>query len=259
MSFCLRTFNALGAIGLAFGQSTWLGPAQFAHAQAIPLSLVVPNTFVEGTIEVLEPPMIDGTRLVIQAWIEAPSLFASLDALTVGRGNLGSCTRRLYWVGPTRLSRSPTDGVLAVTSRARYELWICESWLTTLLSRDTKTIDMLAWPSWNAEDRSLALTYRIDNIRNFPNDLENLLQRLGVEFSGRNRVYVSNSADFEQLGLNLRAWQLHDLNEGRGIAISLTIDMDAGAATALALRHIGSADLVPEMGEAMLGLLNWRY
>lgn len=135
----------------------------------------VPQIKIDGQeIGVLEDIDISGgdnddrTRITLTArfW----NLPRDLDANLKARGNiLGKCSQRLYWVGNTRITEY--GPILRLTSRLRYEQWLCSSLFKTRLLRDTKTVRWSVFinPSSLAD---LSVHIRLDDVVNFPDDLE---------------------------------------------------------------------------------------
>ena len=97
-----------------------------------------------------------------------------IDDFITSKGDLPrSCSKRLYWVGNTHVRNTGRN--LDLSSRVRYEQWLC-AWLKTWLFRDTKTIDWHLEIQWGRRDSSeRILVAQVDNIRNFPNWLEDWL------------------------------------------------------------------------------------
>ena len=97
-----------------------------------------------------------------------------LDQVLGARGNIGSCSRRLYWVGETSV-RGYGDA-LSLSSRVRYEQWICGFLGDHRILRDTKTVE---WRLFVEADRldSIRISAQVENVRNFNNALE---RRLGL-------------------------------------------------------------------------------
>ena len=97
----------------------------------------------------------------------------TIDRVLSGRGNmLGGCSSRLYWVGGTTVRHY--GAALGLSSRVRYEQWVCGFLGDHRIFRDTRTVD---WRLFVEPDRldNLRISAQVDNVRNLQNDLEQLL------------------------------------------------------------------------------------
>ena len=116
----------------------------------------------------------DASTLVVRLTANFPSFTHALDHILVTRGNLGSCSKRLYWVGNTSIRE---DGAsLALSSRLRYEQWACGLPIIgdKRIFRDTKTVDWRVFVVPALLD-NLRVTAQVENVRNLQNDLEERL------------------------------------------------------------------------------------
>lgn len=120
----------------------------------------------------------DVDRLVVTTPIEFHSFTGTVDAYLQGRGDfIDGCSKRLYWAGDTSIRG--TGEILKLSSRVRYEQWICAKIfgkrLKTRLFRDTKTVH------WNLylDKEKLKIVARLKDIKNFSDSLE---RRLGLTF-----------------------------------------------------------------------------
>ena len=128
-----------------------------------------------GAIEGLriQPAADNPSRHLVQLTASFPGFTGTLDRILREQGNFGSCPSRLYWSGGSSVRR---DGAsLALSSRVRYEQWVCSSfWGKTRIFRDTKTV------AWRISVESspldeLLLVAEVDNVRSLQDDLERLL------------------------------------------------------------------------------------
>ena len=128
-----------------------------------------------GTVESIQFENVEN-RSLIYLTARFVSLSSVLDAHLAQKGNLlGSrCSQRLYWAGGTSVRAA--ESALYLTSRIRYEQWICTSLFKTRLLRDTKTLDWKISVGPGPID-DLRIITQIENLRNFPNDLETSLRR----------------------------------------------------------------------------------
>ena len=199
-----------------------------------PLSDLVPNLPVSGTLAVTGDPKREGDRISASVTISAPDLFRDLDALGRGRGNMGSFEHRLYWVGPTSLSGIEDGRVVRLASRARYENWIRIKVLFDEIKnknfQDTKGKDLTVEPDWLPGEKLLRLEYRLDNIRNFPGELERILQDLGVRFGGETELRITDDAAFAALDPEIHSWTARAINNNAGLAFDVDLSVDAAAA-----------------------------
>ena len=115
----------------------------------------------------------DSSTLLVQLTANFPGFTGTLDRMLRQQGNFGSCPSRLYWSGGSSIQR---DGAsLALSSRVRYEQWVCSSWFgRTRLFRDTKTVDWRIFVEPAPLDE-LLIVAEVDNVRNLQDDLEDLL------------------------------------------------------------------------------------
>lgn len=253
-----RGFNrCLSHVGAAIGLTVGLFFAGPVTSQPVPLSHLVRDISVSGTVDFTSLPELQGDRLAMGLRIEVPTLFAHLDAIATARGNMGSCSRRLYWIGPTRLTRIDANGAVRLTSRVRYEQRTCGR-IKITWGRTTRQVELTLRPEWIAENRSVRLNYRIDNIRNFPNWLESLLRELGVDLSGHSTITAGEGEMLDRLDPDIEAWAFESLNDGRGLAITIEMRVDGAAGLAMVFAEFGLTDLVPELSRSLISLMDWR-
>lgn len=96
-----------------------------------------------------------------------------LDQVLGARGNiLGGCSSRLHWAGETSV-RGYGDA-LSLSSRVRYEQWVCGFLGDHRVFRDTKTVE---WRLFVEADRldSVRISAQVENVRSLQNDLEQIL------------------------------------------------------------------------------------
>ncbi len=129
------------------------------------------NDAIEVTIskESLGQPRIESELI-----IDFDNLPHVVDSKMKALGNMGSCSRRVYWAGNTKVKgRGET---LQLSSRVRYEQWACSkifgNWLRTRIFRDTKTVLWSLFLDWKEEP---VVTAQVDNIKNFPDWVEEKL------------------------------------------------------------------------------------
>jgi len=137
----------------------------------------------------LSSPANTQDRTTVVLPIVISNIGAELDRRLIAKGRSGSCSSRLYWVGPTRIT-GQTGQTLHFTSRARYEQYACGVRRYGIFGpredvrifRDTKRLD--ANVGFVITDSEIAVRGELTNIRNFPNDLENILRNLfNIDFA----------------------------------------------------------------------------
>ena len=109
--------------------------------------------------------------VVLEARIASPA--ETIDRVLSGRGNmLGGCSSRLYWVGGTTVRHY--GAALGLSSRVRYEQWVCGFLGDHRIFRGTRTVD---WRLFVEPGRlhDLRISAQVENVRNLQNDLEQLL------------------------------------------------------------------------------------
>ena len=214
-------------------------------ARAEPLGEVAfsdlnPDTDVTGTLIVQSLTPVDDT-LELKLTAVAPRLFEELDAKGQGRGNLGSCELRLYWVGPTRVRAAQALRV-DVTSRARLEGWSCFLGKTRLL-RDTKTLDFAITASWAAQPTAIDLNVDLTDIRNFPDELEGVLRDLGVSMSDTTDLPLGKPEDLAALKPRIAALAFSAEPGGVGLTLDATLVLDRAGAMSLLIKPGSGAEL----------------
>lgn len=119
-------------------------------------------------------------RVTLTLPVPIASLGTELDTHIKARKRGGSCSKRLYWVGPTRII-GQTGDTLHMSTRARFELWTC-GLIKTRILRDTKTLD--ANVRFIVTDDAISVRGELANIRNFPNWAEHILKAwFNVDFA----------------------------------------------------------------------------
>lgn len=114
------------------------------------------------------------SRLLISSTARFDSFSRTLDRILTSRGNFGSCPKRIFWAGNTSIRDAGES--LALSSRARYEQWICSSTLgfKTKLFRSTFTVHWRLFIR-PGEIENIRIEARLENIDDFSDSLEELL------------------------------------------------------------------------------------
>lgn len=130
-----------------------------------------------------------GDRTTVSLPVVITNIGAELDRRLIAKGRGGSCSSRLYWVGPTQIT-GQTAQTLHVSTRARYEQYACGVRRGLFvgpkkdfyIGRDTKRFD--ANVRFIVTGDEIAVRGELTNIRNFPNDLEKILRKwFNVDFA----------------------------------------------------------------------------
>lgn len=199
---------------------------QTNHA-TIPIRDLFGDLGVTGDL-VIDSIAPDGDRCAISVTIAAPALLSEIDRLGRAQGNVGSSRNRLYWVGPTRLREVQSPGYIFLSSRARYESWtyvdLGFDTVKTKNFQDTKGIDLRLSVVWNNETDTLALSYEIQNIRNFPGALETALRRIGLRFGGSSTLDLPKTTEMERLDPEITAGPtFQPSTDGKGLTINAIV------------------------------------
>ena len=103
-----------------------------------------------------------------------PSFTQTLDRVLGSQGNFGGCSSRLYWAGSTSIGQYGTS--LVLSSRVRYEQWVCGIPLLgdRYIFQDTKTVDWRLFVDPARLD-NLRISAQVENVQNLQNDLERAL------------------------------------------------------------------------------------
>lgn len=222
-----RIFHLMAVALLAAG----LGHGAGAQIASFALMDVAPKSPVPGIVTV-DTVVRAGQDYRVTLTVHSDTLFADLDQIGRAQGNIGSNTSRLYWVGPTRGSHV-AGRTTFVTTRARFEHWAIIKLLfdtvKTKTIQETKTVTISVVPTWSPP-RTLSLAYRIENIANFPDDLERRLQHLGVSFGGRTTVTIADEALFEALNIRVHDIKPRLIADGRGLALNIDVSLNRAAA-----------------------------
>ena len=130
----------------------------------------VENIIIEGDDE-------DSSRLLINLTAKFGSFTQDLDRFLRSKGNFAKkCSTRIYWSGNT--SVRGTGKGLRLSSRLRFEKWICKKVfgkaIRTKIVRDTKTVHWRLFIK-RARIDQIRISAQVENIKNFPDDLEKLL------------------------------------------------------------------------------------
>ena len=120
----------------------------------------------------LEPAHDDSSSFLVRLTASFPAFTNTLDRMLREQGNFGSCSQRLCWAGQSSIRRYGAS--LAMSSRVRYEQWVCGFLGDHRIFRDTKTVDWRISVEPAPLDR-LQLIAQVDNINSLQNDLELLL------------------------------------------------------------------------------------
>ena len=149
--------------------------SSFAPARAAPPSIDVKGVHI-GTIDGLRLASNpdDPSMLLVHLTASFPSFTHNLDHLLREKGNLGSCSKRLYWVGESSIRQDGSS--LALASKIRYEQWACGLGIIKdkRIFRDTKPVDWRVFVAPALLD-NLRVSAQVENVRNLQNDLEELL------------------------------------------------------------------------------------
>ena len=128
---------------------------------------------VIGAIEglSLQSAKDDSSTLLVQLTASFPAFTGTLDRILRNEGNLNSCSQRIYWAGRSSIRR---DGAsLALSSRVRYEQWICGFWGNHRIFRDTKTVHWSISVKPARLDK-LLIVAEVNNVKSLGDDLERL-------------------------------------------------------------------------------------
>lgn len=218
-----------------------------------------PGSPITGQIRLDEATRQDDRlRLAISGHF--PNVLDELDQQMRQRGNMGEeCGVRVFWTGPTRL-RSGGEA-LFLTGRARFELWACArifgETIKTKALQSTHDLDISLRPVWDPSTRDLWLDVRLDNIRDFPGEAEQILRRAGVRFSRRVAVPLGAPDRLQVLAPVLeRLW--FDPSGDRGAALRLELSADFTATIAL-LREETGIDLTSLLADSLRRFGGWLF
>ena len=121
---------------------------------------------------------IDNQKLSISLTVNFSDFTKNLDQILASKGNFGSFHTRIYWNGNTSVRN--TGKSLGLSSRLRYEKWWSKKVLGKRIKgrifRDTKTVYWRLFINPASKDK-IKIDARVENIRNFPNDLERFLTK----------------------------------------------------------------------------------
>ena len=154
----------------------WASPSSAGKHQELDIKLQgrkigsVENISIKGTDN-------DPSRLLIYLTANFGSFAQDLDHILRSKGNFKGCSTRIYWTGNT--SVRGTGKSLRLSSRLRYEKWWCKKILGKRMKgrifRDTKTVHWRLFIN-PAQIDKIKISAQLENIKNFPDDLENLLK-----------------------------------------------------------------------------------
>ena len=113
----------------------------------------------------------DSSTLLVQLTATFPGFTATLDRILRKQGNFNSCSQRIYWAGGSSIRRYGAS--LALSSRVRYEQWICGFLGNHRIFRDTKTVHWSISVKPAPLDK-LLIVAEVNNIKSLGDDLERL-------------------------------------------------------------------------------------
>ena len=175
----------------------------------------------------------DSSRLLLSLSAKFSSFGTNLDRILTRRGNLGSCTKRLYWTGDTSILRS-TGAALQLRSRARFELWYCDDFFGSgRLIRDTKSLSWLAYIE-PAPINEIHLVARVQNIRNFPNWIERWIGELERKIRIPIPITCGSCSCTDMFdSLNARLSSINFTHEGQAVEMNAVFSISGNLTVAL--------------------------
>ena len=165
-------YFTLAAIAVIF----WASPASAGKHQELDIKLQGRKI---GYVENIRIKAADNdpSRLLIYLTANFGSFAQNLDRILRSKGNFKGCSTQIYWSGNT--SVRGTGKSLGLSSRLRYEKWWCKKILGKRMKgrifRDTKTVHWRLFIKPAPIDK-IKIGARVENILNFPDDLERLLK-----------------------------------------------------------------------------------
>lgn len=234
---------------LAFFLTATVVAAQIAERD---LREISPDSPVKGSL-VIQGLRPEGDRLDVDLEAQLPSLFDEIDNTMRARGNLGDCGARLYWRGPTRMRSGGAE--LKVRTRIAAEVWICSDFLETILAKSTHDADLILSHDWDDRAKKLHVDIRIDNIRDFPDEVEGVLRDYGVPFSRRFEVPIGDRDSLARLDPSLESLRF-EANGARGVTLAATLSANSAAAIAQ-LREATGFELSEWIGQSANRFGRW--
>lgn len=235
--------------------------ASLAGAQGFSRDIraIDPASPISGTIALGDVAQ-NGDRLRLELAGRFPALLDELDTQMRARGNLGDeCGVRLFWTGPTRFRQG--GETLRLTGRARFELWGCVkifgSTTKTRMLESTHDLELSLQPVWDADERKLWLDVRLDNIREFPGEGEQILRRAGVKFSKRVDVPLGDQDRLRQLDPQLESYSFEQVGD-RGAGLSVTLSADRLSLIDL-LREEAGIDIQSMLSQSLRRFGGWLF
>ena len=146
--------------------------AHCALAGAIHDTAVVLQGRQVGTVESIDLSDASGTAgrtdMIVTASFD--DFAADLDRYLQGRGTFQNrCSRRIYWVGDTKVLE--TGARLRLSSQVRYEQWACSSLGNARLLSRTKSVHWSLYVP-RAPLAEVAVNARLEDIVDFPDAVE---------------------------------------------------------------------------------------
>ena len=188
--------------------------AGFSVAQELIIPIEV-EILYEGTSVGTVQSITVGSGQITVAAVLRPELFGTLDSKLNAMGDLerSSWSRRVYWRGGTRILSGVDQNAdrLKLSSRVTFDLWTRINLLfDELKTRLFETTHSVEWEFWipNAAFSNVSFYVRVTNIRDFPNDLEELLG-----------VRMTEALDLP-LPLECGACTCQDLSQRAGLMLS---------------------------------------
>lgn len=221
--------KAMRATLIAAAMVATMALGSTAHALSVDITDFFAGEAITAQVDLTEVTAKEG-RCHLDVTLTAPRLWSDLDAKVAARGNLNSSRNRLYWVGPTRLRGIEAGNRILLTSRARYESWTIFKVLGKTVKnknlQDTKTVDFLLQPTWDAQANRLSLAYEIQNIRNVPGEVESQLRRAGVDFGGAAAFDIPQNEAVQALDPRIETpLEFASAANGNGLNVRTTVSM----------------------------------
>lgn len=244
----MRSFDLFNLARMAVLVCCAFGVATDTRAEiaTVPLSKIAPDAPVTGQVRLLSIAP-EGPRVRLRLAADLPNLIPELDTLGRSFGNMGSSTKRVTWIGPSRLT-AINGNTLHIRSKARLTIYLKVLGKYQKIGRDTKRVDIRLTPDWDANAKAGVLNWEIANIRNLPGTLEKLLKRMGVDFGGRLVLPISRAGELAALNPQLENLALQGLNGANGASILVDLIVDQQGASRLIAEHLGKS--VPDSGLA---------
>ena len=110
-------------------------------------------------------------RIQSEVLVNFDNLTGFIDNSMKEQGNLGSCSKRLYWGGSTRVK--DTGNILKLSSRVSFQLGICDKIIGN--HHSPKVFTNVLWHLSLGWKNKPAITAKVDNIKGVSDWLENKL------------------------------------------------------------------------------------